>query len=98
MVLCLLDVLEVGVEVDELLVHLIKLLAKVGGEFPEKLLHDNDNGSHGSLWSPDTSANGLARRPPKGGGYGGGGQLCVMVWTVEGGVTALGQMERRRLG
>jgi hypothetical protein len=38
----------VGVEVDELLMHLIKVLVEIFGEFLEQLLDDVGGGSHGS--------------------------------------------------
>lgn len=45
---CLLDVVQTGVEVDELLVHLIEVLAEIVGEVLEQLLDEDGGGSHGS--------------------------------------------------
>ena len=39
--------MEAGVEIDELLVHLIELVTEVGRELLEELLHDGGGGGHG---------------------------------------------------
>jgi hypothetical protein len=46
MEVCLLYVVQPGVEIDELLVHLIDVLAEVVGEVLEQLLYSDGGGSH----------------------------------------------------
>jgi hypothetical protein len=41
------NVVEAGVEVDGLLVHLVKFDTVVGGELLEQLLHGDGGGGHG---------------------------------------------------
>jgi hypothetical protein len=47
--LCLLDVVDAGVEVDDLLAHLIQFGAEAGGELLEQLLHGGGVEDHGCL-------------------------------------------------
>ena len=45
---CLLDSVQTFVEVDELAMHLSEVLAEIGGEVVEQLLHGGGGGVHGS--------------------------------------------------
>ena len=45
---CALDSMQMVVEVDELTVHLPEVLAKIGGEVLDQLLHGGGSGVHGS--------------------------------------------------
>ena len=51
---CALDSVQTIVEVDELTVHLPEVLAKIGGEVLDQLLHGGSVGVHGlsGLWIP----------------------------------------------
>jgi hypothetical protein len=83
MEVCLLYVVQPGVEIDELLVHLVEVLAEVVGEVLEQLLYGDGGGSHGSsglriLGVRVLLEEGVVARAG-GSGYG-GGKVATRVW------------------